>query len=166
VAPSTTVAPPTTVPVRDQPGYSAASTISGLLTNSAADRSTVVQDAADIASCNNVNGAQSSLLQVIAGRQTLISDVQQVNMSQLSNGAVIQSDLVGAWTNSLDSDQSYEAWAVDEEGTCTPNDTSDANYQDAAQSDQASTQSKQAFVAVWNPVATQFGLPTVTQSSI
>jgi hypothetical protein len=64
------------------------------------------------------------------------------------------------------SDQSYAAWATDEiNNGCTVNDDSDLNCQNAQPSDGLSTANKTSFAALWNPVASQYNVPTVTQSS-
>ncbi len=100
-------------------------------------------------------------------RQNLLNNLSSLNLSILPGGPQLSQALAGAWTNSKASDDSYANWANDElNNGCTPNDTSDPNYQDAQSSDAQSTTDKTAFANLWNPIATQYGLPTVTPTSI
>jgi hypothetical protein len=70
-------------------------------------------------------------------------------------------DLDNAWRSSYQADQAFAGWASDENSNgCTANDTADANYQDATGPDKQATADKQAFVAMWNPIASQYGLTT------
>ena len=64
--------------------------------------------------------------------------------------------------NSLNADNDYHAWLADlvsSGATCGPNPNQDSNYVAAVSADSAATTSKQAFVAIWDPMA-----PPVTGS--
>jgi len=68
---------------------------------------------------------------------------------------------VGAWQNSIKADQDFAQWAQDEvSNDCTTNAQSDPNAQAAVAPDDQATADKKAFVSPWNPIATQYGLPT------
>ena len=69
--------------------------------------------------------------------------------------------LTSAWQASAQADQDFAQWAQDEATQgCTPNDQSDRNYQAAAGPDNQATADKRAFVNLWNPIATRYGLAT------
>ena len=49
---------------------------------------------------------------------------------------------------------------------CVPDDHSDPNFEAAQTTDQQANTAKQSFVNLWNPVATQYGLPTWTPDQL
>jgi hypothetical protein len=142
-----------------------ASSVSTLLAASAFDRTAIVNAVDAVSSCGDVQSAESVLTTAAAGRQSLLNQLQDLDLSALQDSTDLTQDLTAAWNNSIASDQSYAAWANDELGNCTDHDFSDPNYQAAQTTDSASTQSKTEFAQLWNPIATTYGLPTVTQSS-
>jgi hypothetical protein len=156
----------TTSPTQAPSEQSEAQSLSSLLTQSQSDRSAIVGAVDAIASCGDVEGAETTLTQSASNRQSLLSQLQSLDLSALPSSTPLTEDLIGAWNNSIQSDQSYAAWASDElDNGCSDNDTYDSNYQAAQGTDAASTQNKAAFAALWNPIASQYGLPTLTQAS-
>jgi hypothetical protein len=151
-----------------QPGTQAEATqLSGLLTQSGNDRSAIVAAVSSIANCGDLQGAENTLNSSASNRQSLLGQLQGLNLSQLPNSTQLVQYLTAAWNSSIASDQSYAGWAGDEiNNGCTNNDTSDANYQNAQVSDSQSTANKTSFAALWNPIATSYNLPTVSQSDI
>jgi hypothetical protein len=75
------------------------------------------------------------------------------------------SSLTQAWQASISADQDFAAWAADESASCTP-DGADPHLAAATGPDDLATQDKTAFVNSWNPIATQYGLPTYAQSQL
>jgi hypothetical protein len=148
-------------------GQTEASSISSLLSQSSNDRSSIVSAVDEVSACQNLQGALDALNSSATSRQNLLSQLSSIPTTGLTNGTQLAEYLIGAWENSLSSDQSYAAWANDEiENGCTTNDFSDSNYEAAQSSDSASTAAKTSFANLWNPIASQYNLPTVTQSSI
>jgi hypothetical protein len=143
-----------------------ASALSALLTESANDRSDIVQAVSAIANCGDLSSAENTLNMSSTSRQSLLTQIQGMSLNGLPNSSQLTIYLIAAWQNSLSSDQSYARWAADELNSgCSDNDTSDANYQAAQTTDAQSTSNKSSFAALWNPVATSYGLPTVTTAS-
>jgi hypothetical protein len=143
-----------------------AAELSGLLTQSASDRSAIVSAVAAIANCGDLEGAEMTLNDSATSRQSLLNQLQGLTLNALPNNNELTEYLITAWNNSLASDQSYSDWAGDEiNDGCTVNDNSDSNYQAAQVTDAQSTSNKSSFAAVWNPIATSYGLPTVTTAS-
>lgn len=165
-APPTTgsTASPTTAAPPPPSAQQVASDISSMLAASAQDRHTVVVAAAELQSCSNVAAALSAFHSLESHRRSLLLQLSTLDASTLSNGTLIKADLLAAWQASLAADKAYATWASDDLGFCSPNLDPNAANVDAA--DQAATEAKTAFTAVWNPVATSYGLPTVTQASI
>ena len=84
-------------------------------------------------------------------------------MSALPHGTQLIGDLTTAMQNSLNADNDYHAWLADlinEGAACGSNPSQDSNYVNAGAADTASTNSKAAFVAIWNPMAPQYGQQT------
>ena len=104
---------------------------------------------------------QETLDQAAASRRNLIAQLGQLQTGALPNGAALVQDLEAAWQASLDSDNSYAAYAGDEMsnfGGCVPNDPNDGNAQAAANSDSQATTAKTEFVNLWNSIAATYGL--------
>ncbi len=143
-----------------------ATQLSGLLTQSANDRSAINAAVSSIGNCGNLIGAQTALTASATSRQSLLNQLQRTNLTALPGSGQLTQFLTAAWNNSEASDQSYANWASDEISRgCSPNDTADLNYQNAQVSDGQSTSNKTSFAALWNPIAATYNLPTVTQAS-
>jgi hypothetical protein len=118
-----------------------------------------------VSAVNDVNSCGSDLSQDVQAfqsaadsRQTLLN--QMASISGLSAlPATMTQALSNAWQASKQADQDFAAWAQDESSNgCTPNDTSDSNYQAATGPDDQATQYKQQFTNLWNPIASQYNL--------
>jgi hypothetical protein len=97
----------------------------------------------------------------------LITQLGNLDLSLLPNGAALASALMQAWQDSIQSDNSYAAWGTDLESSCDPaSATQDSNYQAAGGSDTNATQAKTTVASLWTPIATQYGLPTVSANSL
>ena len=161
--PTTAISSSSTQPLAQQQ----ATELSGLLSQSANDRAAIVGAVADIASCGNLSGDQTTLTNAHTSRESLLSQLQSLDLSALPGGSQLDTYLTNAWQASASSDQSYANWASDQMTSgCTVNDDSDVNFENAQVSDGQSTTNKTSFAALWNPVASSYGLPTVTASSI
>ncbi|SNY47441.1 hypothetical protein [Paractinoplanes atraurantiacus] len=126
--------------------------------NSAIDR---------VGRCTGVSGALSDMRRVGDERRAQIEEVQGADLSAVTNGESIRSTLVTALQHSLDADAAFVEWAeAAVNGGCADTASRKAAYdRGLAESEQAGT-SKVAFLAVWNPVAGQLGLPTRTRQGI
>lgn len=138
----------------------AAQDLSQLLVQSASDRSAIVAAVNDVSSCGpNLGSDAQTFQQAAASRQDLLSQLNAMPDSNALPAGMLQ-DLIGAWQSSYLADQDFAGWANDENSNgCTANDTSDSYYQAAAEPDDQATTDKQAFVNLWNPIASQYGLP-------
>jgi hypothetical protein len=139
----------------------AARNLSVLLAQSAADRSSVVNAVSDVSQCGSDLSQDPQIFQsAAASRQKLLSELTNLAGRSALPAQMTQS-LASAWQASKDADQDFSAWAQDENSQgCTTDDNSDSNYQAAGGPDQQATNSKMAFVSLWNPVAKKYGLHT------
>lgn len=139
----------------------AAQHLANLLSQSAGNRSSIVNAVSDVSTCGPDLSQDSQVFQDAAdSRQTLLNDL--TNISGLSAlPAQMTRALSNAWQASKQADQDFAAWAQDENSSgCTPNDTSDSNYQAASGPDTQASQYKQQFTDQWNQIASQYGLDT------
>jgi len=130
-------------------------------------RRDVVAAVADAQGCgSNLNQDPQILQNAATSRQNLLS--QLANLSGASNlPQNLVTNLRGAWQSSMEADSAYAKYAQDQIANgCVKNDTADPNYQAAIGPDGQATNYKQAFVALWNPIAMQYGLPTYQWSEL
>jgi hypothetical protein len=162
--PSSSAPPPSSAPASvsgPPPEAVAAQDLSALLAQSASDRSVIVNAVSDVNSCGpGLASDAQTFQQAASSRQNLLSQLGALPDANALSAQMIQ-DLDNAWRSSYQADQAFAGWASDENSNgCTANDTADANYQDATGPDNQATADKQAFVALWNPIASQYGLTT------
>ncbi len=137
----------------------AAQDLATLLSQSATDRSAISSAVSDVNNCGpNLAADASAFQQAASSRQRLLGKLAQLPGSSALPAQLVQ-DLTGAWQSSRQADQDFAAWANDENTNgCTPNDSSDANFQAATAPDNQATTDKKAFVSEWTPIASQYGL--------
>ena len=137
----------------------AASNVASMLSQSASDRTAIIGAATDIGDCGpGLNADPKVFDDAAASRRTMLASLSTMPGGDTLPAALV-SDLTQAWQASMAADQAYAKWATDEitQG-CVRNDTSDPGYQATITPDQQATQYKDAFVALWNPLASGYGL--------
>jgi hypothetical protein len=145
----------------------AASALARLLAQSVSDRSAITQAYNDVSACGPLLGQdQQTFQQAASSRQSLITQLSGLPGAQ-SLPAAMLSDLAGAWQASQQVDQDYAQWSDDENSQgCTSQDYTNPSYQAAESPNQQATSDKTAFIALWNPIAKKYGLPTYDQGEI
>lgn len=145
-----------------------AESLNALLINSSSDRAGIVSATSDISNCGNLSQDEATLQSSGQSRQMLLQQLSQLNTAELPNSAKLVSALTAAWQASLQADSSYAAWASDlEQSGCVGQaSTDDANWQAAQTANMQATAAKTEFVAIWNPIASTYGLPQYTQQQI
>jgi hypothetical protein len=149
-----------------QPGAAAMTTISSYVAQSAAVRPTVQNAINGVQACSEgPASAEATIQQAINTRQDILHGLQTLDVSELPNGTQLVSTLTTAMQNSLDADNDYHAWMADlisSGNSCGSNPNQDTNYVNGANASAAATTSKNAFLAIWNPMAPQYGQQTYT----
>jgi hypothetical protein len=97
-------------------------------------------------------------------RQTELDQAQLLNTDDLPNGADLKSNLISALSLSLQSDGYYLTWAQSQAQPATCADGSLPSEEPAA--DNRAHAPKDAFLRDWNPIASQYGLPTRSRSQM
>jgi len=138
-----------------------AQALSALLTQSVTDRSSINAASGDMSACGpDLLQDQQIFTTAEASRQTLLSQLS-MDSGFSALPALMVTALHGAWQASEQVDEDYATWASDEVSNgCTPDDTSDPNYEAAVTPNQTATQDKMAFASAWDPIATTYNLPT------
>jgi hypothetical protein len=157
---TTRAATPPTLAVRE------ARTLSAALVESAASRTRVASAVTEIASCGNLASARITLTAATDDRRNLVTQIRRGAFNRIPNAGPALRQLTAAAQASAASDRSYAGWAADERINCTPDDTSDPNFRRAQSTDGAANAAKEAFVAAWNPIASEYGLPAWTADRI
>jgi hypothetical protein len=148
-------------------GRAQAQAIDTLLNASSASRQKLGPALTAVDGCGDVNGAIGTLQQVTTERDGQVRQGQSLAVDQLNGGAQLKGALVQALTFSLQADQKYTAWAqAVAAGGCSGHATHDANFAAAETASASATTNKQQFVALWNPVAATYGLPSRTESTV
>lgn len=147
---------------------SAASAVDSILQQSANARSAVVAATQSISNCASDPASQLSAMQgAVSSRGSALQRLNAIPPADLPGGAALLSDLNSALQASDQADQDFIQWMNDIEGTSCPHpSTSDSNFQAATSASTQADSAKQAFLALWNPVAAQFGLTQYTAGQI
>lgn len=144
-----------------QPGrQQAAQSLSALLSQSVADRSSIVNAVSDVNQCGpSLSQDQQTFNSANASRQTLLSQLANLPGQSELPAPMLQA-LTSAWQASAQADQDFAQWAGDESQGCIQNDHSNSNYQAATGPDSRATTGKRTFASLWNPIASEYGLAT------
>jgi hypothetical protein len=145
-----------------------ATDIDNLLGRSAVDRHGVSSAIGEIERCTNLTAARKKLSVAATKRAELVRDLDRLELSALPGGETLRVDLEDGWDASADSDRSYASWAVEAgDAGCPPGGPAPhtPSYNAAQSTDQLATESKEAFVSHWNPIASDYGLAQRTARS-
>jgi tRNA A-37 threonylcarbamoyl transferase component Bud32 len=135
-----------------------AAALGTLLASSAAARAALHQAVAQVGACADLPGAVGKLQDVVNQRSSEYGRAPALATSALPGGAKVKSALVAALGSSLKADRDYLAWAREQmTAGCTPTSQSSA-YSAAFSASRQADAAKQAFVRVWNPVASRYGI--------
>jgi hypothetical protein len=138
----------------------AATGLSALLQQSGGDRADVSAAVVDVEGCGNSLAKDVRVFNTAAAnRRTLLSKLAQLPGRSALSPAML-SDLTSAWQASATVDADLGKWAQDQVGHCKKGNTKDPNYTATIPFDSQATNSKNAFVAAWNPTAKKDNLPT------
>jgi hypothetical protein len=145
----------------------AATALAGLLSQSSSDRTAIQQAYNDVSNCGPQLTQDQQTFQNAAGsRQGLLNQLSKLPGAKTLPAAML-SDLAGAWQASQQADQDYAQWAGNQSANgCTQQSYSDPAYMAAATPNNQATADKTSFVALWNPIAQQYGLATYTQGDL
>lgn len=144
-----------------------ASELDSLISQSADSRGQVSTAVTDAEQCGPDAGLSSdaTALQTAAdSRSSLAQQADGLTLDMVPGGPNAAQLLSTALSLSAAADTDYANWATAlGEGTCTPGSTHDQSAYKTGGADSAKAQKAKAdFIAVWNPIASQYNLPTRT----
>jgi cytoskeletal protein RodZ len=143
---------------------SEATALNSLISSSAAARTGVQPAYNDIDSCtndgSNLQSDYTTLEQAATTRQGLLTQLQNLDVSQLPQSGALVEYLIGAWSESISADQSFAGWAQDEmNGGCTQQDHGDSNWVSGNNASVQADTAKNSFTQIWNStIATTYSL--------
>lgn len=146
-----------------------AAALNELLDRSALQRDRVATATGQIERCEGLSAARQDLLDAAAGRQSLVNELNQMDLSDLPDNQRLSVDLEDAWDASADSDRNYADWAQQSQATgCPPGGPAPrtAAHRAAQSTDQLASESKESFVELWNPIGSAYDLPERTAREI
>jgi hypothetical protein len=132
-----------------------------LLKQSGSDHAAVTNAVTNVEACGKNMGADAQTFSTsAANRNNLLARLAALP-GRSSLPAAMLSDLNGAWKASASVDSDLAKWANHAATAgCHNGDLNYSSYKASIADDTPATNGKEAFVARWNPLAKQDGLPT------
>ena len=154
-------------PIRTASAQEQAGSIEALLDRSAASRAKLNRAIQQVQGCKELAGALADMRSVGVERTGQIADTGTVVVSALPDGERVRTSLKAALGYALEADRAFVAWAEPTvaDGCAETPARRTAWAQGQASSAQAQTAKKQ-LIAVWNPIAAQFGFKQRTTQAI
>jgi len=143
------------------PGAAAMATLGSYLARSASVRSTIQSAIDGVGNCSeSPSNGEAVLQQAIDTRQGILNDLPALSVSGLPHGTQLVSTLTTTMQDSVAADKDYQSWMKDFASSgspCGSDPSQDPNYANAVNVSTAATTAKNAFVAIWNPMAPRYG---------
>ena len=153
--------PPANSATVTQPGAAAMATLGSDLARSASVRSTIQSAINGVQRCSeSPSGGEATLQQAIDTRQDILNGLPALSVSGLPNGTQLVSTLTTTMQDSIAADKDYQGWMRDFANSgspCGSDPSQDSNYAAAVNVSNAATTAKNAFVAIWDPMAPRYG---------
>ena len=138
------------------------------LARSASVRPTVQPAIDGVASCSmSLQSGEATLQQAINARQGILDSLQTLSPSGLTSGPQLISTLGTAMQDSINADKDYQSWMTDfanSRSPCGSNPGQDSNYVAGQDASGAATTAKDAFLAIWDPLAPRYGQQTYSST--
>jgi hypothetical protein len=146
--------------VTQPPGAAAMATLGSYLARSASARSTVQPAITGVQQCSESPASgEATLQQAIDTRQDILNALPALSVSGLPNGSQLVSSLTTVMQDSIAADKDYQGWMRDFASSgspCGSDPNQDENYAAAVNVSGQATIAKNAFVAIWDPMAPRY----------
>jgi hypothetical protein len=150
------------------PGAAAMATLGSYLARSASVRSTIQSAISGVQECSeSPSSGEATLQRAINTRQDILNALPTLSVSGLPNGAQLVSTLTTTMQDSITADRDYQGWMRDFASSgspCGSNPSQDPHYAAAVTVSEAATTAKNAFVAIWDPMAPRYGQPAYSST--
>ncbi|MDF5754106.1 hypothetical protein [Spongiactinospora sp. TRM90649] len=137
-----------------------AQAVDDLLSDSGGARSGLGPALTSLRECSDTDSAISTVQRVTDARREQVEKIGSLQVDAFTDGEGIKERLTSALQASLDADESFLTWGRRRAGDCDSDWTGDPDYQSGLSSSTKATSAKEEFLALWNPVAEEHGLPT------
>ena len=154
--------------VNQPSGAAAMATLGSYLARSASVRSTVQPAITGVQQCSESPASgEATLQQAIDTRQDILNALPTLSVSGLPNGSQLVSTLTSVMQDSIAADKDYQGWMRDFASSgspCGSDPSQDRNYAAAVNVSGQATIAKNAFVAIWDPMAPRYGQPVYSST--
>jgi len=136
---------------------------------SAAARKTVVRATGAVGGCTMPPTTGIGLMnQAISQRQAVMNRLGSLPVNAIPNGPTLLADFKQVLQHSITADQDFIGWMqhIQNAGTCPVPTATDPSYQAAFRESSLAGAAKKNFLALWNPLASQFSQPKFTASQL
>jgi hypothetical protein len=155
---ATATASATSIPFPAESAKAVATQVDALILRSGAARTLLTNGVIDASGCSASGAAEINA--ALQQRQSLLNQLQVLDLTALPLGAQVKAALARTMEQSIVADQFYLSWAQEPAVSgCTGTAVHDSVFLQANAASRESTAVKQQFIALWNPVAVQLGLP-------
>ena len=143
-------------------------TLGSYLARSASVRPTVQAAINGVQGCSESPASGEATLQhAIDTRQDILNALPTLSVSGLPSGTQLVSTLTTTMQDSIAADKDYLSWMKDlasSGSSCGSDPGQDSNYAAAVNVSGATTTAKDAFVAIWDPMAPRYGQPVYSST--
>ncbi|MGC4807032.1 hypothetical protein [Micromonospora sp. DT233] len=141
--------------------------VADLLALSGRDRRRIAPAVQKVIRCTGLSGAAADFDEAGEGRRTTLEQARGLRTDRLRNGAALLNALVSALTHSAAADDAYARWAraVARSG-CESSAMTGADRDEGDRRSKLATAAKKRFVALWTPLAEQYGAPKLSYLDI
>lgn len=144
-----------------------ASAVYGLVRQSKQLRTDIVNEVSEMKACSNASGIPAEITTTANARQAQADQVAKLDVSKITNGAELVSELQSAWSASAQADADYAKTAADVASNCSASAVNhDSNYGAAGQLSGEATTDKQQSAKLWNKTMTGYGQPSITEQDL
>jgi hypothetical protein len=150
------------------PGAAAMATLGSYLARSASVRSTIQSAINGVQQCSeSPSSGEATLQQAIDTRQDILNALPTLSVSGLPSGTQLVGTLTTTMQDSIAADKDYQSWMRDFASSgspCGSDPSQNSNYAAAVNVSGAATTAKNAFVAIWDPMAPRYGQPVYSST--
>jgi Protein kinase domain len=145
-----------------------ANRFASLLRRNSGARAQVVSAVGAVSNCSmNGNAGSAALETAISARQSVVNELNGLDVSALAEGGQLLSSLTIAMRDSIAADRHFQDWMRYVAATgCSGAAPQNADFAAADASSQAAASSKTQFATAWNGVALRYGLDQVQEQDL
>ncbi|MGI5292753.1 hypothetical protein ACQEVF_56910 [Nonomuraea polychroma] len=138
-----------------------------VVSGSGGQRSSLVSALDQVRSCNQPKAGIETVREITEGRRVRYGQARSLDVDAIANGAAMKEHLAAAMSASLKADEYFLTWAQRHAANdCPETWATDPDYKRGLAFSKRARVAKRAFVALWNPLAREHGLPERSESDI